>query len=251
MSAGSVAPQSNRAVDFAFRSFRSRCRHRFSRARERSGELAVQLGEYLLTGNYTAASSTRTLTVSGFGSLGDGVVSVPTQTAGTYAIALTTGTEAATSHGGTANQSKIAIVSPDRDGDRHHHADHGNLLRSAEQSDRYLRGANVIRGRRSLGAGLGRRKSDYRPSTRETGPYTTVSMSSISAQWQFRAASTKSRVARSRRRPSKRPSSSSATNRWARHSNPRPGRDRGLEFQVVVHHVDVQRAEAGGVVVAR
>lgn len=71
-----------------------------------------QLAEYLLTGDYTAAPSSRDLTVSGFGSLGDGVVDIPTQTAGTYAIALTTGTESDTSHGGTANQSKIAILSP-------------------------------------------------------------------------------------------------------------------------------------------
>jgi hypothetical protein len=71
-----------------------------------------QLAEFLLTGDYTAAPATRDITDAGFGSLGDGVVDLPTLAAGSYAIALETGAEADTSHGGTANTSKIAIKTP-------------------------------------------------------------------------------------------------------------------------------------------
>jgi len=79
----------------------------------------VQLSEYLLTGNYTAApgtgAGTRNLVAAGLGD--DYVVNLPTQTAGTYAAALTDGCEVDPAHktcgGGTiTGTSKIAKLSP-------------------------------------------------------------------------------------------------------------------------------------------
>ena len=105
----------------------------------------MQLAEYSATGNYTVCSSTRTLTVSGFGSLGDGVVisrrKPPERTP-------SRSRPAPSRYQSRRDREPIEDrdPQPDRDGDRHHHADHGKLLRSAEQSDRYLHGADVIRG---------------------------------------------------------------------------------------------------------
>jgi hypothetical protein len=86
----------------------------------RNGTLAVanqpasspkQLAEYVLTGNYTA--STNNLTASGFGSFGTGTATeMPSLTAGTFAIALSKGTEEDTAHAGTAGSNKVAIFSP-------------------------------------------------------------------------------------------------------------------------------------------
>jgi hypothetical protein len=86
----------------------------------RNGTLAVanqpasspkQLAEYVLTGNYTA--STNNLTASGFGSFGTGTATeMPSLTAGTFAIALSKGTEEDTAHAGTAGTNKVAIFSP-------------------------------------------------------------------------------------------------------------------------------------------
>ena len=79
----------------------------------------VQLSEYLLTGNYTAApgtgAGTRNLVAAGLGD--DYVVNLPTQTAGSYAAALTDGCEVDPAHktcgGGTITGiSKIAMLSP-------------------------------------------------------------------------------------------------------------------------------------------
>jgi hypothetical protein len=69
----------------------------------------VQLAEYLLTGNYTAAAAPRNLTVAGAGSYS--VTEMPSLTAGTYAIALTSGVEADPAHGGPG-LNKIAMLSP-------------------------------------------------------------------------------------------------------------------------------------------
>jgi hypothetical protein len=69
----------------------------------------VQLAEYLLTGNYTAAAAARNLTVAGAGSYS--VTEMPSLTAGTYAIALTSGVEADPAHGGPG-LNKIAMLSP-------------------------------------------------------------------------------------------------------------------------------------------
>ncbi|MEA2666214.1 MAG: hypothetical protein QOI11_3158 [Candidatus Eremiobacteraeota bacterium] len=68
----------------------------------------VQLAEYLLTGNYTAASAPRNLTAAGYGSFS--VVNLPTLAAGTYAIALTDGVETDPAH--NTGKAKIAILSP-------------------------------------------------------------------------------------------------------------------------------------------
>jgi hypothetical protein len=73
------------------------------------------LSEYLLTGNYTAAGSSRNLHVTGLGALS--VVNLPTQTAGTYAVSLTDGCEVDSAHSGNApcpasGTSKVAILSP-------------------------------------------------------------------------------------------------------------------------------------------
>ena len=68
----------------------------------------VQLAEFLLTGNYTAAAPGRNLTVSGMGSFG--LTNLPTQAAGSYAIALTTGVENDPAH--NTGSAKIAIVTP-------------------------------------------------------------------------------------------------------------------------------------------
>src|SRR3984885_2933332 len=69
----------------------------------------VQLGEFVLTGNYTA--STNKLVPAGFGSLG-AVTEMPSLTAGTFAVSLTTGAEEDTAHAGTAGTNKVAILSP-------------------------------------------------------------------------------------------------------------------------------------------
>ena len=86
----------------------------------RNGTLAVanqpasspkQLAEYVLTGNYTA--STNNLTASGFGSFGTGTATeMPSLTAGTFAIALSKGTEEDPAHAGTTGTNKVAIFSP-------------------------------------------------------------------------------------------------------------------------------------------
>ena len=68
----------------------------------------VQLAEYLLTGNYTAAAAGRDLTASGYGSFG--LTNLPTLAAGSYAISLTTGVENDPAH--NTGSAKIAIVTP-------------------------------------------------------------------------------------------------------------------------------------------
>ena len=77
----------------------------------------IQLAEYLLTGDYTAAPANRNLHVAGLGSLGGSVVNLPTFAAGTFAIALNDGCEVDAAHGGgvgcaPSGTSKIAILSP-------------------------------------------------------------------------------------------------------------------------------------------
>ena len=68
----------------------------------------VQLAEFLLTGNYTAAATGRDLAVSGYGSFG--LTNLPTLAAGSYAISLTTGVENDPAH--NTGSAKIAIVTP-------------------------------------------------------------------------------------------------------------------------------------------
>lgn len=68
----------------------------------------VQLDDFLLTGNYTAAASGRDLIASGYGSFG--ITNVPSLPAGTYAITLTTGLENDPAH--NTGSAKIAIVTP-------------------------------------------------------------------------------------------------------------------------------------------
>ncbi|MEY2558728.1 MAG: hypothetical protein QOE34_2153, partial [Verrucomicrobiota bacterium] len=71
---------------------------------------AKQLYEYLLSGTYSAAGAPRNLTAAGFGS--HSVVEVPSLPAGTYAVALTTGTEEDPAHAGAVGNNKIALFSP-------------------------------------------------------------------------------------------------------------------------------------------
>jgi hypothetical protein len=71
---------------------------------------AKQLYEYLLSGSYSAAGAPRNLVASGFGA--HSVVEVPALAAGTYAVALTTGTEEDPAHGGTTGNNKVALFSP-------------------------------------------------------------------------------------------------------------------------------------------
>lgn len=67
------------------------------------------LAEYLLTGNYVAAPTTRDIAeTNGYGSFS--VVNIPTLPAGTYAIGLTDGIETDPAH--NTGKSKIAIESP-------------------------------------------------------------------------------------------------------------------------------------------
>ena len=68
----------------------------------------VQLDEFLLTGNYTAAAAGRDLVAGGMGSFG--LTNLPTLAAGSYAISLTTGVENDPAH--NTGSAKIAIVVP-------------------------------------------------------------------------------------------------------------------------------------------
>jgi hypothetical protein len=83
----------------------------------RNGEVALadnksgapeQMSEYALNGDYTLDASNFAI-ASGYGAFS--VAGIPALTAGTFAVALTTGTESDPSHGGTG-QSKIEIVNP-------------------------------------------------------------------------------------------------------------------------------------------
>ena len=72
---------------------------------------SIQLSEYLPTGGiYAVAPASRNLAVPGLGS--HFVVNLPTQSAGTYAIALTNGLEVDPAHTGNGTGSKIAMLSP-------------------------------------------------------------------------------------------------------------------------------------------
>jgi hypothetical protein len=74
----------------------------------------VEMPEFLLTGNYVAASGTgpgtRNLVASGFGTFG--ITEIPDLAAGTYAVAIEKGAEEDPAHAGTTGSNKIAIYSP-------------------------------------------------------------------------------------------------------------------------------------------
>ncbi len=67
-----------------------------------------QLSEYALSGDYTADPTSDDVAASGYGAYSD--VAIPTLAAGTFAAALTTGTETDPAHG--SGLSEIAIVTP-------------------------------------------------------------------------------------------------------------------------------------------
>lgn len=68
-----------------------------------------QVAEYALSGDYTADPTSDDISASGFGAFAD--ITLPTLAAGTFAAALTTGTESDPSHSGSG-QSKIAVLAP-------------------------------------------------------------------------------------------------------------------------------------------
>jgi hypothetical protein len=69
---------------------------------------AEQLAEYQLSGNYTALPASNDIAAGSYGAFS--VAAIPAATAGTFAVALSTGTESDPAHGSGA--SKIAIKSP-------------------------------------------------------------------------------------------------------------------------------------------
>ncbi|HET7812838.1 MAG TPA: hypothetical protein VFL13_00540, partial [Candidatus Baltobacteraceae bacterium] len=66
--------------------------------------------EYTFPNNYVAASAPRNLAASGFGATA--VMSMPSATAGTYAVALTTGAEEDPAYSGTQGTNKVAVYTP-------------------------------------------------------------------------------------------------------------------------------------------